>query len=168
MRSLRADPATWREWPAYSSIPAPERLHRLTSGPMSGPTGLAVQRVFWNAAEQRAISVVFFGGGLCGWPGVVHGGTTATVMDESLGRVAVRNLVARTGVTANLELSYRRPVLANRFYVVRAEEVGEGRSERKVWVKGTLEDLEGRVCVEAKGLFVVPKGVKLGEISEGF
>lgn len=89
-------------------------------------------------------------------------------MDESLGRVAIRNFEAKTGVTANLELSYRRPVLANRFYVVRAEEVGEGRSERKMWVKGSVEDLEGRVCVEARGLFVVPKGVQLGEVGEGF
>lgn len=89
-------------------------------------------------------------------------------MDESLGRVAILNFEARTGVTANLEVDYRRPVLAGRFYVVRAEVVGEGRGERKMWVRGTLEDLEGRVCVEGKGLFVVPKGVQLEKIGEGF
>ena len=124
--------------------------------------------MFWNGREKRAIVLVYFGGGLGGWPGVVHGGATATVMDEVLGRVAVRNFEAKTGVTANLEVGYRRPVVANRFYVVRAEAVEEGRGERKMWVRGTLEDMEGRVCVEAKGLFVVPKGVELGEIGEGW
>lgn len=99
---------------------------------------------------------------------MTHGGAIATVMDESLGRVAVRGFKAKTGVTANLELDYRRPVLVGRFYVLRAEAVEEGRGERKMWVRGCLEDLEGRVCVEGKALFVVPKGVELGEIKEGF
>lgn len=167
IRSLRSAPETWHEWPAYASLPPSARPHRLTSGPLSGPAGLAVQRVFWNVPEHRAITVLYLGGALCGWPGVVHGGTLATVLDESLGRVAVRNFEAMTGVTANLEIDYRRPVLANRFFVVRAEVVGEGRAERKMWVRGTLEDLEGTVCVEAKGLFVVPKGVELGKIGDG-
>lgn len=94
---LRAHNADWKEWPAYSNIRPPHREHRLSTGPMAGARGLGVQRVFWNEKEGRAISVVFFGGGLSGWPGVVHGGTIATIMDESLGRVAILHLAQKTG-----------------------------------------------------------------------
>lgn len=97
VRELRAHAADWKEWPAYSAIRSPHREHRLSTGPMAGARGLGVQRVFWNEREQRAISVMYFGGGLSGWPGVVHGGTVATVMDESLGRVAIRQLAQKTG-----------------------------------------------------------------------
>ncbi len=133
-----------------------------------------MQQIFWNVQEKRAISVVYFGAGLCGWPGIVHGGATATVMDEALGRVAIRLFEARTGVTARLEVGYKRPVRAGGWYVVRAERVpaeeGErdGDGERKMWVRGTLEDLDGRVCVEARGLFVVPRGLKVGVVDDGF
>jgi acyl-coenzyme A thioesterase PaaI-like protein len=39
---------------------------------------------------------------MAGWPGVTHGGVTATVLDEILGRVALRQFPSMTGVTANL------------------------------------------------------------------
>lgn len=58
---------------------------------------MGVFRVFWNEAEKRSISVVFFGGGLSGWPGVVHGGAIATVLDEALGTVAVKSFPQKTG-----------------------------------------------------------------------
>lgn len=88
-------------------------------------------------------------------------------MDESLGRCAVRRLVGRSGVTANLELNYLKPIVTNNFYVVRAVP-DEGGTERKCWVQGRLETLEGRVCVEARALFVVPKGYKTREMKDKF
>ena len=90
--------ATWQEWDAYASMPVSERLGRLTSGPMRGARGLALQRVFWNQQDQKAVSIIWLGSDLCGWPGVVHGGAIATVMDESLGRAAIRRFPAKTGI----------------------------------------------------------------------
>jgi acyl-coenzyme A thioesterase PaaI-like protein len=72
---------------------------------MAGSAGLAVQRVFWDEEKQCATTVVWFGSGMAGWPGVVHGGALATVMDESLGRVAVRLLPERTGESSIKEWS---------------------------------------------------------------
>jgi len=129
---------------------------------------LGVQKIFWNATTGEAVSVIFFGGALSGWPGITHGGAIATVIDESLGRVAARSVPARTAVTANLELHYRAPTLANQFYVLKVGPVKEGSTERKAYVDGRLETLDGKVCVEAKGLFVVPKGFKPGEIDDRF
>ncbi|KAI4866322.1 HotDog domain-containing protein [Hypoxylon rubiginosum] len=174
VRELSADPA-WTSWDAYAGLPARMVSSRITSGPLSGAGGLPFQRLFHHGATGELVSVVYFGPGTTGWPGVVHGGALATVLDETLGRCAILRFPARTGVTARFELAYRAPTVASRFYVVRARPAAaenEGhdpaKSDRKMWVDGTLETLDGRVCVHAKALFVVPKGVKLQPLVEGF
>ncbi|KAI0118415.1 hypothetical protein GGR51DRAFT_499476 [Nemania sp. FL0031] len=152
---------------------------RITSGPMSGSSGLAFQRIFHNVATGEVVSVVYFGAGLAGWPGVVHGGAIATLLDESLGRCAILRFPSRTGVTANLELQYRAPTKTDTFYVIRAAPVaseddhvvgkdGVRKGDRKLWVNGTLATEDGKVSVEAKALFVVPRAYKLRPLVEGF
>ncbi|KAH8662288.1 HotDog domain-containing protein [Xylariales sp. PMI_506] len=144
---------------------------------MSGSRGLAYQRVFHNATTGEFVTVIYFGGAMAGWPGVVHGGALATVLDESLGRCAIMRFPARTGVTARLELAYRKPTVTNTFYAVRvrpvideADEVvakdGSRKSDRKLWVQGSVETLDGKVCVDAKALFVVPKGTKVRRMTD--
>jgi hypothetical protein len=54
---------------------------------MSGTRGLGVQRAFWNAETREMVAVVWFGGGLAGWPGVAHGGAIATVFEETMARM---------------------------------------------------------------------------------
>ena len=76
--------------------------------------------------------------------------------------------LSRSGVTANLELNYRAPTPANQFYVLTAEPIKSECTDRKARIKGRLETLDGKLCVEATGLFVVPKGLKLPEMKEGF
>jgi len=156
VQSLSSDP-NWTHHDAYTSLPNHERSHRLTTGPLAGARAIGgYQRIFYNIESGETISVIWFGGAIAGWPGVTHGGVTATLMDESLGRCAIRQFPDRTGVTANLELNYLKPVVTNSFYVIRAVPE-QGATERKCWVSARLETLEGRVCVEAKALFVVPK-----------
>jgi acyl-coenzyme A thioesterase PaaI-like protein len=167
VKSLSTDPQ-WTSHDAYTSLPEKERPHRLTTGPLSGAKAIGgFQRVFVNKDTGETISVVWFGGAVAGWPGVTHGGVTATILDETLGRCAIRQFPAQTGVTANLEMNYLKPILTNAFYVIRAAPQG-GHTERKCWVNGRLETLDGAVCVEAKGLFVVPKGYKTRVISGEF
>ena len=120
--------------------------------------------MFWNEKEKKAVSVVFLGTGLEGWPTVVHGGALGTVMDESLGRVAIRHLPERTGVTANLEINYRAPVYSGNFYSFHATVDQERSSDRKAYVTGEVRDPVGRLCAQASGLFVVPKKYKLQEV----
>ncbi|KAI0897308.1 HotDog domain-containing protein [Annulohypoxylon nitens] len=184
VQSLSLDPS-YESWDAYSSFSSPPThtskpashktvvQSRITSGPLSGSRGLPFQRIFHNATTGEVVSVVYFGSGTGGWPGVVHGGALATLLDESLGRCAILRFPARTGVTARLELQYRQPTLTSGFYVIRARPMEDERDsaekrERKLWVEGTLETMDGKTCVEAKALFVVPKGVKLKPLVEGF
>ncbi|PMD60874.1 uncharacterized protein K444DRAFT_642776 [Hyaloscypha bicolor E] len=160
VQSLSTDPK-WTSYEAYSSVPDTELSRRLTTGPLGGARAIGgFQRIFWNKESGEIVTVIWFGGAIAGWPGVTHGGVTATIMDEILGRCAIKQFPAQTGVTANLELNYLKPVVTNSFYVVRAIPE-KGFTERKGWVSGRLETVDGRVCVEAKGLFVVPKGIKL-------
>lgn len=168
VQSLSADPK-WKSWDAYASLPPSEHSARLTTGPLAGARGIGgFQRIFCNEETGECITIIWFGGGMAGWPGVTHGGVIATILDESLGRCAIHQFPGRTGVTANLELNYLKPSITNEFYVVRTMPQKEGATERKVWVSGRLEMLDGRVCVEAKALFVVPKNYKTGILSKEF
>lgn len=177
VRQLASDPA-WTSWPAYSGLPAASLPRRMTSGPLSGSRGVGgYQRVFRNARTGELVGVVFLGGATVGWPGVVHGGCIATMLDESAGRCAARHLPGGSGVTASLDLRYLVPTQSNDFYVVRTRVVGDdeleererGKRDRKVWVLSSLENMRGQVCVESRALFVRPKGnLGLAKISEGF
>ena len=87
-------------------------------------------------------------------------------MDERLGRVALRVFPEGTGVTANLNIDYRAPVISSNFYIVHAKYDDEKSTERKAYVDGTIHDISGNLCAEATGLFVVPKTLKLERVRE--
>ncbi|KAG0157285.1 hypothetical protein PDIDSM_4470 [Penicillium digitatum] len=125
-------------------------------------------KVFWNDKEKKLVSVVFLGPGLEGWPTMVHGGALGTVIDENMGRAAIRHFPARTGVTASLELNYRAPVHSDNFYALHTTLDQKRSTETKAYAKCEVRDMAGRLCVEATGLFVVPKTLKLNTIGESF
>jgi len=157
VKSLMEDPA-WEHHNAYGHFSPEVKKHKLTTGPLGGARALGgFQRIFYNEETGECISVVWIGGAIAGWPGVTHGGVTATLMDELLGRTAIQQLSTRSGVTANLELKYLKPIVTNAFYVIRAIPLTEGATEKKQWVSGRLETIDGKVCVEAKALFIAQK-----------
>jgi len=162
----------WESWDAYTSLPPESLPHRLTTGPMGGIRGIGYQHVFANRETGEYIVLVWLGKALAGWPGVVHGGCIATVLDECLGRPALSKFDERSGVTARLEIQYKKPVLSGGWWLVRSkvEENTEGSVENrnKTWVTGTLEDLDGNVYVGARALYVVPKTIKLKSLHGKF
>lgn len=181
VRRLLSDP----EWSsshheAYAGVPAGARAQRITTGPLAGSRGVgAYQHVFHSAATGEVVAVVYLGTGTVGWPGVVHGGAIATLLDEHSARAALRDLSAGGGgglLTASLDIAYKRPTLSSDFYVLRARAVPEealapeerGKRGRKVWVDATVETVDGRTCVECRALFVSPKSVKLRRVPENF
>lgn len=112
--------------------------------------------------------MIFLGNGVEGWPTVVHGGTLAIILDENMGRVALRVFPARTGVTANLDINYKAPVSPGSFIIVRARYDAEKSAGRKAIVHATIEDLSGRVCTTASALFIEPRNLKLKSLGDGF
>ncbi|KAL9118636.1 MAG: hypothetical protein Q9187_004818 [Circinaria calcarea] len=157
VQELRSRPHEWTELSVYGGLQESEKKSSMTAGAMGGSRGLGVQRIFWNEKEQRTICVVFFGGALAGWPGVTHGGTIATILQENIERLATIYNTNTPNVTQQpreasakldkLELEYLRPTLANRFHVIRAEI--NGSKNKQIRVKATLEEVtNGAICVE--------------------
>ncbi|OJJ43102.1 hypothetical protein ASPZODRAFT_74919 [Penicilliopsis zonata CBS 506.65] len=167
VKDLRDHP-DYVECGVYENYTDEQRMHRLTSGSLRGSRGVALQKVFWNEKEKSAIGVAFLGPGLEGWPTVVHGGALATVIDEHLGRIAVRHFPERTGVTANLTINYRAPVYSDSFYTFHTTIDHERSTDRKAFALVEVRDLTGKLCAEATGIFVVPKTLKLNRIGENF
>ncbi|KAK5656357.1 hypothetical protein OQA88_4737 [Cercophora sp. LCS_1] len=167
VKELDADPA-WESWDAYDSLTPEHKAQHIMAGAMRGSRGVGgYQRIFHNAGTGEFISVVYFGTSTTGWPGVVHGGLLATLLDESCGRAAFKQWGGRSGVTANLTLEYKKATLANDFYVLRVksrseEELPEGergKRQYKSHVDGTIEFAStGAVTVRAKALFVGGEG----------
>ncbi len=161
-QSLRADPAL-RESRPHMLIPPAARPLNLTAGTLLGPDKIVVPPLAFNAVDgSRAVWVQYLGSGLCGHPGIVHGGLLATMLDEGLARCCFPALPNKFGVTACLKVDYRKPCPAESFVVLRATTVKvEGR---KAWVTGRIESLvdesQGEtpvVFAEAEALFVEPK-----------
>lgn len=112
--------------------------------------------------------MVYLGSGLEGWPTIVHGGALATMVDENMGRVAVRTFPERTGVTANLNLNYRAPAYSGHFFTLHTTIDEERSTDRKAYVITEVRDPAGTVCAEATGVFVVPKKLKLQKIGDNY
>lgn len=129
---------------------------------------LLPQRVFYNESKNTATTVLHLGSGTEGWPRVVHGGALGIILDESLGRVAIRFLPARTAVTANLNINYRQLSSSGRFYTVTATCDANRSTDRKAIVRGEIRNEKGELCVEATGLFVVPKTLQLRKLGDEF
>ncbi len=88
-----------------------------------------------------------------GYPGRMHGGVITAIMDETMGRaIMVRHGEAIWGVTAELNLRFRKPVPLG----VELTAVGQIVSENSRLFEGRGELLlpDGSVAVEAAGKFV--------------
>lgn len=162
--SLRADRAFTESRP-HLKIPESFRVHNLTAGTLAGPDKIVVPPYFWiEEGGKSMVSVFYLGPDLTGHPGIVHGGLLATILDEGLARCCFPALPNKVGVTANLNINYRKPAPAGTFFVLRAKTTKvEGR---KAFVEGHIETLEEEgkepvVLVEATALFVEPKNAEV-------
>ena len=76
---------------------------------------------------------------------------------------AIPNLPGKTGFTANLNINYRHPCIADQFIIAHSELTSlEGR---KAFVKATLKGLDGTLLADATALFIAPK-IPVAEIAE--
>lgn len=81
-----------------------------------------------------------------GYPGVVHGGIVASMLDETVGRAAMEGDSNRFMMTAKLEIRYRQPVPTG----------------TPLRVVGRLVSRRGRVA-HATGQIVLPDGMVAAE-----
>jgi 3'-phosphoadenosine 5'-phosphosulfate synthase len=137
------------------------RRHSLTANTLLGPGKFDVAPFVWLDSDSNClVSILYLGKDLCGYPGIIHGGVLATILDEGLAQCCFQAISGKAAVTAKLDIKYRKPVPAGSFVVLRAETVKvEGR---KTWVRGHVETLPAPeesplILAEAEALFITPK-----------
>ena len=171
---LRSNP-DYKESRPHLKIPEEVRQHNLTAGTLMGPDMIVVPPYYFNEKEGRAMVCIFYvGSHLSGHPGIVHGGFLATMLDEGLARCAFPALPNKVGVTAQLNISYKKPTMAGQFLVLVANTTAvEGR---KAWSQGFICPLEEVTIVDGKigspegalvtadALFIEPKHAKVSKL----
>jgi len=165
-KELRASPGFTESRP-HLRIPEVIRAHNLTGGTLAGPGMIVVPPYIWNEEGGKSlVSIFYLGGDVTGHPGIVHGGLLATMLDEGMARCCFPALPNKVGVTANLQINFKKPTVAGQFLVLKAKTVK--LDGRKAWVEGWIEPLEGEgdqepeKLVEASGLFVEPRHAAVG------
>ncbi len=111
---------------------------------------LGDQRIVWH--DKGASASLHLNALYEGPPGHVHGGVLALLLDQLFGESAAA--AGAPGMTGQLTLRYRRPTplgeVSMEAWLDRVEGV-------KTHIKGHLKDRDGRVTVEAEGLFILPR-----------
>jgi len=88
------------------------------------------------------------------WDGILHGGITATILDETAGWAVMRRF-QRAAMTTRLDVKFLKPVpVGDPFIVARAHYTGRV-NEKIVKFHATLENASGVVCVEADADYYV-------------
>ncbi|TID15887.1 hypothetical protein E6O75_ATG08945 [Venturia nashicola] len=122
---------------------------------------MGLQRAFWQPITKEVVMIIWYGGALTGWPGIAHGGCTATFCIEGFGKAVncVRQLGSgsqgdstTTPDPSSLSLTYLRPINANSIYIMRAQ-MAEHQLNKKYEVNGTIETVEGKLCVKASAVW---------------
>lgn len=98
---------------------------------------------------------------LSGWSNLVHGGVSATILDEIMSRVVLFRTRA-IGVTRSMTMEFIRPVKVGEELVAEGRFIG-GDDVRKVSAEGVLYNAVGEVCARSSGVFVLMSPQRLRE-----
>jgi|SRR5665647_143704 len=118
---------------------------------------------------QRVYSFVTVPSAMAGWDQTVHGGVTATILDEIMGW-SVIYLLKKIGVTKSMTVDFMKPLhVGERLTVVGS--IQEIQSERQILVTGEIYSEEDTLCAKAHGIFAAMSAqtaVRLGVMSLGY
>ena len=89
-----------------------------------------------------------------GFPGIIHGGIVASVLDEALGRTSILAERPEWTMTGRLEIRYRRYVPYGQLLRVRAFLGMQRRKMLQATGMITLADDENTILAEAQGTFL--------------
>jgi len=89
-----------------------------------------------------------------GFPGIIHGGIVASVLDEALGRTSILAERPEWTMTGRLEIRYRRYVPYGQLLRVRAFLGMQRRKMLQATGVLTLADDENTILAEAQGAFL--------------
>jgi acyl-coenzyme A thioesterase PaaI-like protein len=137
-----------------SALDDPVRFRRVYN-PVTGVGSAFAPPLRLREEPGGVVGEAVFGLAYEGPPGFLHGGMSGLVMEQVLGAATIR--AGLWGMTARLELDYRRPVPLDTPVVCRARVTEAGG--RKSVVTGTiaLAVEPDRPLVEARAVFVLPR-----------
>jgi uncharacterized protein (TIGR00369 family) len=95
-----------------------------------------------------------------GWPGVLHGGITSAILDETVGRSCF--LVDMWAVTGRMEIRYRQPIPIGQ-QLTAIGEIVRVRS-RGLQARGEIRLADGTVAAEAEATYIRIPGEKRREL----
>ncbi len=105
---------------------------------------------FYDSGPEEVVAEYTVPAHFQGYPGVVHGGIIASMMDEVTGRVFMKGDPPRFMVTARLSLRYRNPVpVGKKLRMIGRVKEDKGRVGTAV---GELHDEDGTLLVEAEAV----------------
>jgi acyl-coenzyme A thioesterase PaaI-like protein len=113
--------------------------------------------------DGTVVGTATLGAAYEGPPTFAHGGVAGLLLDQVMGEAA--HAAERPGMTARLTLNYRTPTpLGQPLRVEAKAQPPVPGEEHKTVVLGTLYAIEddgtARVCVEADGIFILPRQVR--------
>lgn len=145
---------------------APEQgQHNFTRTTLAGEDMIhPTPYVFTDVAAGSLLAFYHLGRKLAGHDGIVHGGVSATLLDECMYKACLSRpgVQGKIAVTANLNVNYQSPIPVGTTVLLRAETTkAEGR---KAWITATIEDMGSQqVFVMADALFIQPKWASSAE-----
>ncbi|WFC98176.1 hypothetical protein MYAM1_000900 [Malassezia yamatoensis] len=166
---MKAEDADYLMIRPFTHIPEERLVRQFTAGSLRGLDMFATTPLVFSktkrGAEHRGgregdtIAFIHVGKNLCGYEGVVHGGLVATMFDEVLARAAFYALPSFVGVTAKLEINYRKPTYADRYLMLESHVTdSEGR---KAFVAGDMREPGSHAALAtADAVFVEPRFAK--------
>lgn len=89
-----------------------------------------------ESAHNVAYTFLYLGDMLSGHLKIVHGGLLATLLDELTCRVAFQNWASGRGVTANLNIAYKKPCPTDLYVMIKCSVIK--KLGRKCWTKGEV------------------------------
>lgn len=116
-----------------------------------------------NRNITEIVTLVEAGDGVSGFPGLMHGGISASLLDESMGNILDLNGALRKearafttpNVTGGLDIKYLKPVPTNAVLYIRA--IVEEMDGRKTKIRGEIKNENGEVLVKCESKWIALK-----------
>jgi len=100
----------------YSERECPKSSNHLLHDTLHETKSIRQLRYFTDSEKEHVLVLCDMGHNICGHKGIVHGGFTASLIDNSLGALAFLNV--SMPATKNLRIDYKRPLPAGQSVVV--------------------------------------------------
>lgn len=86
-----------------------------------------------------------------GWPGIQHGGITASLLDEAAGYVPY--FLGLVAVTAKLEIRYMQPIKSGELLTITGKPIK--RTSRTIEVESTIASENGEIKAQSIALMKI-------------